>query len=123
MKLRLDVVIGISLLLTVCLVIGSYLAIYHHSYEIDMDELEVVSKEYKNGVLTVRVSCDMKGEFLYRVKGSENADGDYELTFFGGKQPDLAQTPGKAQAVFTIEIPAGYTKIVCGKTTFHTISS
>lgn len=121
-EVRLQFLIGVSLLLAFSLVLGSYFVIYHHDYEIEMADLEVHSKDYKGGVLTVTVSTTLDGEFLYRVTGAENEDGNYELTFHGGKQPSLAQTPGDKKAVLTVEIPDGYEKVVCGKTTLYTFS-
>lgn len=122
MKLQLPILIGIALLVAVSLVLGSYLVIYHHDYEIDMEDMEIHFTDYKNGVLTITVSSNLKGEFLYRVTGEENEDGNYELTFHGGKQPSLAQNPGNSKAVFSVEIPAGYGKVVCGKTTLHSLT-
>ena len=122
MKLQLPILIAISLLLTAALVMGSYLAVYHHAYEVDMDRLDILSKEYKDGKLTVSLTTTLAGEFLYDVEAAENDDGNFELTFLGGKQPSLAQKPGQKEAVFTVEIPKGYEKVVCGKTVLYTFS-
>ena len=122
MKMQLPILMGIALLLAVSLVLGAYLVIYNHDYEIEMDELEIHLKEYKNGVLTVTVSSTLEGQFLYSVSGDVNEDGNYELTFYGGKQSSLAQNPGNAKAVFAVEIPAGYGKVVCGNTTLHNLT-
>ena len=122
MKMQLPILIGISLLVMLSLVMGSYLVIYHHDYEIDMEDLEIHAKEYKGGVLTVTLSTTMEGEFVYRVTGDENEDGNFELTFHGGKQPSLSKTPGSQKVVLTVEIPKGYEKVVCGKTTLYTFS-
>jgi len=119
---RLPVLIAISLLLTLCVVMASYLIIYHHSYEIAYEDLEIGETTYENGVLTVTVNASMEGEYLYRVIGAPNDKGEFELTFRGGKQAALAQKAGKNEATFTIEIPAGYKKVVCGKATVYTIS-
>ena len=122
MKIQLPILIGISLLLAFSLVAGAYLVVYHHDYEVKYKELDIVSKQYEDGVLTITVASALDGEFLYSVEGAENEDGNYELTFLGGKQPALAQKPGKAEAVFRIPIPDGYEKVVCGTTTLYTIS-
>ncbi len=122
MKTQLPILIGIALLLAASLVMGSYLVIYHHDYAIEMEDLEIHSKEYQGGVLTITLSTTVDGEFLYRVTGEENEDGDFELTFHGGKQPSLAQKPGSKKATLTVEIPAGYGKVVCGRNTLYTIS-
>lgn len=119
---RLPVIIAISLLLTLCLVMAAYLVIYHHSYEVEYEDLEIGETSYENGVLTVTVESSLEGEYLYRVIGAPNEKGEYELTFRGGKQPAKAQRSGEQSATFTIEIPKGYTKVVCGKSTLYTIS-
>ena len=107
MKTQLPILIGIALLLAASLVMGSYLVIYHHDYAIEMEDLEIHSKEYQGGVLTITLSTTVDGEFLYRVTG---------------KQPSQAQKPGSKKATLTVEIPAGYGKVVCGRNTLYTIS-
>lgn len=120
---RLPILIAISLLLTLCLVMASYLVIYHHSYELEYADLEIGETTYENGILTVTVNASMEGEYLYRVIAAPNDEGEYELTFRGGKQAALAHTPGEASATFTVEIPDGYERVVCGESTIYTITS
>ncbi len=119
---RLPVLIAMALLLTACVVMASYLLIYHVSYEIEYEDLEVTETQYADGVLTVTVKTETAGEYLYRVIGAPNEKGEFELTFRGGKQASLAQTPGENSATFEIEIPDEYKKIVCGKSTVYTIT-
>lgn len=119
---RLPILIVIALLLTLCVAMASYLIIYHHSYEIEYEELEIGATSYENGVLTITVNASMEGEYIYRVIGAPNDEGEFELTFRGGKQPALAQDPGEHIATFTVEIPSEYKKVVCGKATVYTVS-
>ncbi|MBE6578661.1 MAG: hypothetical protein E7651_02510 [Ruminococcaceae bacterium] len=119
---RLPILILISLLLTACVVMAAYLLIYHHSYELEYADLDIDETTYENGVLTVTVKSATAGEFLYRMIGAPNDKGEFELTFRGGKQGALAQTPGKYSATFTVEVPEEYKKVVCGKSTIYTIS-
>ncbi len=120
---RLPVLIAIVLLLSLCVVMASYLVIYNFSYELEYKEIDIEETSYENGVLTITLKASMEGEYLYRVIGAPNEKGEYELTFRGGKQPALAQTPGESLATFTVEIPAGYTKVVCDKSILHSIST
>ena len=118
---RLPILIVMALLLTASVVMASYLLIYHASYEIEYDDIEVTETQYADGVLTLKVKTEIPGEYLYRVIGAPNEKGEFELTFRGGKQGALAQTKGEDTAVFEIEIPDEYKKIVCGKSTVYTI--
>lgn len=119
---RTPLLVAISLLLTACVAMASYLMIYHRSYEIEYDELDFDEYKYTDGVLTVRVKADTTGEYLYRVIAVPNSQtGEVELTFRGGKQKELAQTAGSVMAKFEIEIPAGTSRVVCGESTVYTI--
>lgn len=119
---RTPLLVIVSLLLTACIASVSYLCIYYHSYELEYDELNFESYDFDNGILTVRVRAATDGEYLYKVlAGSNENAGEWELTFRGGKQQALAQNPESVIAKFTIEIPAGTTRVVCDGTTVYRI--
>lgn len=119
---RTPLLVIVSLLLTVCIASVSYLCIYYDSYELEYGELDFESYDFDNGILTVRVRSAADGEYLYKVlAGSNENAGEWELTFRGGKQKALAQNPESVIAKFSIEIPAGTNRVVCGENTVYRI--
>ncbi len=113
-------IICISLLLTGCVVMLSWLLIYHHSYSYKYSELDFEEFELENGTLTFHVKSELKGEYVYRVLTVSDGT-DLKLTLRGGKQASLAQTPGSSSATFSIELPEGTERVVCGTSTVYNV--
>lgn len=114
--------VAAALLLTLCLSAASYFVCANHSYTIGYSDLQIDEYHLEGNTFTIKVSADLDGEYLYKVLATQNGEpGELELTFRGGKQPSLAQTPDKAEATFEIEVPAGTTRIVCDDMTVYTI--
>ena len=118
---RTPLLIAVALLLTACITAVSYFAFVSSSRSIGYADLSIEEHSYKNNTLTVKVSADEDGIYLYKVLASPNGEGELVLTFRGGKQPSKAQTPGKAVATFQIDVPAGITRITCDDMTFYTV--
>ena len=113
--------IVMALVLTACLSIAAWLAVYHMPQKLSYDELEFDGYEMNGDVLTIRVHAKLDGAYLYRVGMHENENGELELTFRGGKQPALAQTKNTSQAVFEITVPSDVRKVVCGTHTLYSV--
>ncbi len=114
--------IVIALLLTACIAAASYWVCANHSYVIDYADLNIEEYHFEDNTFTVKVSADLKGEYIYKVLTSPNGEpGELVLTFRGGKQPSLAQIPDKTDATFKIDVPAGTSRIVCDGMTVYTI--
>ena len=113
--------IAMALILTVCLVTASWLAVYYMPQKLSYDELEFGEYEMNGDVLTVRVHAKLNGAYVYRVSMHENENGELELTFRGGKQQALAQTKNTSEAVFLITVPSDVRKVVCGTHTLYSV--
>lgn len=114
--------VAAALLLTACVAAASYFVCINHSYEIDYADLHFEDHQMEGNTFSFKVGSDLDGEYIYKVLTSQNGEpGELVLTFRGGKQPSLAQTPDQKDATFEIEVPAGITRIVCDDVTVYTI--
>lgn len=114
------ILIVTALLLTACLSMASWLTVYYMPNRLEYKELDFDEYEMNGDVLTVRVSAKLDGVYLYRVGAKANGD-ELELTFRGGKQPALAQSKNKSEAVFRITVPPEVKRVVCGTHTLYTV--
>ncbi len=114
--------IAAALLLTLCIAAASCFVCTNRSYTVGYDDLHITEHQFKGNLFTIKASSDLDGEYLYKVLVTQHGEpGELVLTFRGGKQPSRAQTPGKTDATFVIEVPAGTKRIVCDGTTVYTI--
>ena len=118
---RTPLLIAVALALTALIAASSYFVCVFSSCEVGYADLSIKEHSYDNHTFTIEVSVDEDGMYLYKVLATQNSEGDLELTFRGGKQPSMAQTPNKAVATFQIDVPAGTQRIVCDGMTVYTI--
>ena len=111
----------ISLAAALCIALLAGVYAYHESYAYTYDELTFDSFTLEGNRLTLHVKSNTEGEYVYRLITSGPEDGKLTVTVRGGKQSELAQTPGVSTAAFYIDLPEGTKKIVCGKTTIYTV--
>lgn len=112
---------GVSLLVALCVALLAGVIAYHASYTYESADLTFDDFSLDGNRLTFSVRSDAAGEYVYRVLPGNLEDGKFPVTVRGGKQSALAQTPGAEQAIFTIELPEGTQKVVCGKRTIYTV--
>lgn len=111
----------ISLAVAICIALFAGVYVYHSSYAYAYDDLDFGGFSLEGNRLTFQVNSKTDGEYVYRLLSSGPEDGKLSVTLRGGKQPDLAQTPGESVASFYIDLPEGTEKVVCGKTTIYTV--
>lgn len=112
----------VSLLLALCVALLAGFAAYHASHSYKYADLSFDSFSLDGNRLTFQVSAKTDGEYLYRLLTSDLEDGKLSITLRGGRQASLAQTPGSSVATFSIDLPEGTKKVVCGKSTVYTVS-
>lgn len=111
----------ISLAAALCIALLAGVYAYHASYAYAYADLSFESFSLDGNRLTFRVKSNTNGEYVYRLLTSGFEDGKLSVTLRGGKQPALAQTSGESYASFSIDLPEGTEKVVCGKTTIYTV--
>lgn len=111
----------ISLAAALCIALLAGVYAYHASYAYAYDDLSFENFSLDGNRLTFQVRSSTDGEYVYRLLTSGLENGKLSVTLRGGKQPALAQTPGKSVASFYIDLPEGTSKVVCGKTTIYTV--
>ncbi len=111
----------VSLLLAFAVALTAGVVAYHWSYTYEYSELTFDNFSLVDGWLYFRVRSNVTGEYVYKFFADDDGNGQIALTFRGGKQPDLAETPGLDDANFKIELPEGTRKLVCGKSTVYTV--
>lgn len=113
----------VSLLLALCVALLAGVAAYHASHSYAYADLLFEEFSVDGDLLSFRVSSKTDGEYIYRVlTASVDEDGKLSVTVRGGVQSSLAQTPGEKVAFFSIRLPEGTKKVVCGKSTVYTVS-
>lgn len=112
----------ISLLLALCVALLAGFAAYHASYSCKYADLIFDNFSMDGNRLTFQVHSKTDGEYIYRLSNAGLKDGKFAIIIRGGKQASLAQTPGTCVATFSIDLPEGTKKVVCGTSTVYTVS-
>lgn len=111
--------ICLSLLLVAALSLASYWVTAHHASSLSYDQLSFDHFEVGDGSIELRVLPKLDGMYLYSASVSQDGE-ELRLIIRGGKNGALAQTPNERTATFTVDVPQGVKRIVCGKSTVYT---